>query len=69
MLESVIGLGAVLLLVFARMPIAIAMGLVGFIGFAEIRGFRAAISMVGRLIIDTAQDYERLMADWGSPSS
>ena len=57
MLESVIGLGAVLLLVFARMPIAIAMGLVGFIGFAEIRGFRAAISMVGRLIIDTAQDY------------
>lgn len=57
MLESVIGLAAVLLLVFARMPIAIAMGLVGFIGFSQIRGFRAAISMVGRLIIDTAQDY------------
>lgn len=57
MISSVIGLGAVLVLVFLRMPIAIAMGLVGFVGFMEIRGFRAAISMVSRLIIDTAQDY------------
>ena len=57
MLISVIGLVAVLILVFLRMPIAIAMGLVGFLGYAEIRGVRASISMVGRLIIDTAQDY------------
>lgn len=57
MLESIIGLGAVLVLVFLRMPIAIAMGLVGFVGYMEIRGFRGAISMVGRLVIDTAQDY------------
>ena len=57
MVESLIGLGAVLFLVLLRMPIAIAMGLVGFVGFMEIRGFRAAISMVGRLIIDAAQDY------------
>tara|TARA_B100001093_G_scaffold179168_1_gene171810 strand:- start:2308 stop:3624 length:1317 start_codon:yes stop_codon:yes gene_type:complete len=57
MLFSILGLGAVLVLVFLRMPIAIAMGLVGFAGYAEIRGFRASISMVGRLIIDTTQDY------------
>lgn len=57
MFESVIGLGAVLLLVFLRMPIAVAMGFVGFVGYMHIRGFRASISMVGRLIIDTAQDY------------
>ena len=57
MLLSVLGLGAVLVLVFLRMPIAIAMGVVGFAGYAELRGFRASISMVGRLIIDTAQDY------------
>jgi len=57
MLISVLGLGAVLILVFLRMPIAIAMGLIGFVGYAEIRGFRASISMVGRLVIDTAQDY------------
>lgn len=57
MFESVIGLGAVLVLVFLRMPIAIAMGIVGFIGYMEIRGFRASISMIARLVIDTAQDY------------
>ena len=57
MLLSLFGLGAVLLLVFLRMPIAVAMGVVGFAGYAELRGFRASISMVGRLIIDTAQDY------------
>jgi tripartite ATP-independent transporter DctM subunit len=39
------------------MPIAIAMGLVGFVGYMELRNFRASISMVGRLVIDTAQDY------------
>jgi tripartite ATP-independent transporter DctM subunit len=57
MTESFIGLAAVLLLVFLRMPIAIAMGFVGFVGYSEIRGVRASISMVGRLIIDTSQDY------------
>ncbi len=57
MLISVLGFAAVLALVFLRMPIAIAMGVVGFVGYAELRGFRASISMVGRLVIDTAQNY------------
>jgi C4-dicarboxylate transporter, DctM subunit len=57
MTESLIGFGAVLVLVLLRMPIALSMGIVGLLGYAEIRGFRAAISMVSRLIIDTAQDY------------
>ncbi len=57
MLVSILGFAAVLVLVFLRMPIAIAMGVVGFVGYAEIRGFRASISMVGRLVIDTAQNY------------
>ncbi|MDF0603601.1 TRAP transporter large permease [Psychromarinibacter sp. C21-152] len=57
MLASIIGLGAVLVLVFLRMPIAIAMGIVGFVGYMDERGFRASISMVGRLVIDTAQNY------------
>ena len=57
MLVSILGFGAVLVLVFLRMPIAIAMGVVGFIGYAELRGFRASISMVGRLVIDTTQNY------------
>ena len=57
MLISIVGLGVVLFLVFLRMPIALAMGLVGFAGYADIRGVRASISMVGRIIIDTSQDY------------
>ncbi len=57
MIASLVGLGAVLVLVFLRMPIAIAMGIVGFVGYMDERGFRASISMVGRLVIDTAQDY------------
>ncbi|MEO1687992.1 MAG: TRAP transporter large permease [Pseudomonadota bacterium] len=57
MIEALIGFAAVLALVLLRVPIAFAMGLVGFVGVMEERNFRAAISMVSRLIIDTAQDY------------
>lgn len=57
MLISVIGFAAVLVLVFLRMPIAIAMGLVGIIGYSQLTNLKAAVSMAARLIIDTAQDY------------
>ena len=33
------------------------MGIVGLLGYAQIRGARASISMVGKLIIDTVQDH------------
>ncbi len=57
MIESLIGFGAVLFLVLLRMPIAIAMGLVGVIGYAQQTSFSASISITSRLVIDTAQDY------------
>ena len=57
MITSIIGFIVVLALVLLRMPIAIAMGLVGIIGYAQETTLRASISMAGRLIIDTAQDY------------
>jgi C4-dicarboxylate transporter DctM subunit len=57
MTESLIGFAAVLFLVFLRMPIAIAMGIVGLIGYSQQTNFKAAISMAGRLIIDVSQDY------------
>ena len=57
MLESLIGFAAVLVLVLLRMPIAFAMGLVGMLGYAHVNSSRGAISMVGRLIIDTSQNY------------
>ena len=57
MTVAIIGFIVVLVLVLLRMPIAIAMGTVGVIGFAQETTLKAAISMAGRLIIDTAQDY------------
>ena len=57
MLLAIAGFAAVLALVFLRMPIAIAMGVVGIVGYAFETSARAAVSMAGRLIIDTSQDY------------
>ncbi len=57
MTAAIIGFIAVLALALMRMPIALAMGIVGVIGYAQETSLRAAISMAGRLIIDTAQNY------------
>lgn len=57
MLIACLGFVAVLVLVFLRMPIAIAMGLVGIVGFAQLTNMKASVSMAGRLVIDTSQDY------------
>lgn len=63
--SALIGFAIVLGLVLLRMPIVFAMGIVGTFGFAyerggdlfDERGLKAALSMVGRQITDTAQDY------------
>ena len=57
MIEGLIGFAAVLLLVLLRVPIAFAMGFIGFVGFMHENNFRASISMVARLVIDTSQNY------------
>jgi len=65
MTVALIGFMIVLVLVLVRLPIVFAMGLVGTFGFAyerggsifSERGLNAAMSMVGRQITDTAQDY------------
>ena len=57
MIASAIGFAAVFLLVLLRIPIAFAMGFVGMIGLVYETSYRASISMVSRLIIDTSQDY------------
>lgn len=65
MTAALIGFALVLVLVLLRLPIVFAMGLVGTLGFAyerggsifDERGLRAALSMAGRQITDTAQDY------------
>ncbi|MCR9134787.1 MAG: TRAP transporter large permease [Alphaproteobacteria bacterium] len=57
MFEGLMGFAAVLVLVLLRVPIAFAMGIVGMVGFTYETSFRASISMVARLIIDTSQNY------------
>lgn len=65
MTAALIGFALVLVLVMVRLPIVFAMGLVGTLGYAyerggaifSERGLKAAMSMVGRQITDTAQDY------------
>ena len=58
MVESLIGFGALLFLAFLRMPLGLALGLVGGVGFAMLASERAAIANAARLIIDSGQKYE-----------
>ena len=54
---SFIGFSAILILAFLRFPLALSMGLVGVIGFGELTNYRAAISNIGRLVMDLGQSY------------
>jgi len=59
MIESILGFTALIIMIFLRLPLAFAMGVVGFIGFWYLNDYNwnAAMSMVARRIIDTGQDY------------
>ncbi|WP_111430817.1 TRAP transporter large permease [Rhodobacteraceae bacterium DSL-40] len=54
---SLIGLAVLLVLVFARVPIAFAMALVGAGGFAAMRGIEATGAMVGTTVFETGLSY------------
>ncbi|MDH3763613.1 MAG: TRAP transporter large permease [Gammaproteobacteria bacterium] len=59
MTVSIAGFACLLLLIFLRVPIAFAMGLVGFFGFLYLNDYNAvaAMSMAARRVINTSQDY------------
>ena len=57
MTTALIGFAVLLILVFLRLPIAFAMGLVGFTGFGLLTGFKPSLAMVGTLVSDTALNY------------
>jgi len=59
MTESLIGLGCMLVLAFLRLPIALSMAVVGFIGYAYMRGwnFSPAFAMVQTQIYETGRNY------------
>lgn len=57
MIASVLGFGALFFLAFIGVPLAIAMLVVGAIGFAWFRGADAASSVVGTQLIDAVSGY------------
>jgi len=46
-----------LILAFLRMPLGVALGLVGLVGFSELSSYRAGMSNAARLVIDSGQSY------------
>ncbi len=59
MVTALYGFGGLLVLILLRVPIALAMGLVGLIGFAALSNFNwvPALSMAARNTIDITQEY------------
>ncbi len=57
MTAALIGFAVLLVLVFLRLPIAFAMGLVGFVGFGVLTGWQPSLSMVGTIVSETALSY------------
>ncbi len=57
MISALVGFAAVLVLAFMRMPLGVALGLVGVLGFTYESSFRAAMSSASRLVIDSSQSY------------
>ena len=59
MTEALIGLGLMMVLALLRIPIAIAMGVVGFLGVAYLRdwNFAPALAMVETKVYETGRNY------------
>ncbi|MCS6879502.1 MAG: TRAP transporter large permease [Geminicoccaceae bacterium] len=57
MLDFALAFGALFALVFARMPLGLAMLLVGTVGFADLVSWPAALSMLAQTCFEAAQSY------------
>ncbi|GAB4037303.1 MAG: TRAP transporter large permease [Rubrivivax sp.] len=57
MTEALLGFGAVFLLALLRVPLAFAMGLVGFIGLGLLRGWPATMANTAQVVYDTGFAY------------
>jgi TRAP-type C4-dicarboxylate transport system permease large subunit len=55
---TLIAFAVLLAISFARVPIAFAMGLVGFVGFALLRGFEPALGQLEKVAFATGLNYE-----------
>ena len=61
MTASLIGFAAVLVLAFLRLPIAFAMAITGFAGFAILVNFDASLALLGQVVFGTSLGYELLV--------
>ncbi len=57
MTEALVGFGAVFVLALLRLPLAFAMGLVGFIGLGLMRGWPATAASVSQVVYETGFAY------------
>jgi C4-dicarboxylate transporter DctM subunit len=54
---GLLGMVILVVLVFLRVPVAMAMGLVGFFGYASINGWANAMTVLGQVPFDMASNY------------
>ena len=54
---GLLGIVALLVLIFARVPVGVAMGLVGFVGYAALDGWQRALVVFGQTPYDIATTY------------
>ena len=54
---ALIGTAVLFALLFAGVPIAVGMGVVGFLGFSYVVGFNASASLLGQVTYDTVSNY------------
>lgn len=54
---GVIGVVVLILLIFLRFPVAVAMGLVAFVGYGTINGFESALQVLGVIPFDLGTNY------------
>lgn len=57
MIETLVGFAAFLILAFMRVPMAFAMGIVGFVGVGYMLNFNVAAAMIGQITYETGMSY------------
>lgn len=57
MIEALVGFGAVFVLALLRVPLAFAMGLVGFVGLGLLRGWSASAASAAQVVYETGFAY------------
>lgn len=57
MIDALIGFGAIFVLALLRVPLAFAMGLVGFVGLGVLRGWPPTMSNMAQVVYDTGFAY------------